>query len=334
MPIYDLIMLLILVSATIFGAIKGFAWQVASLASIFLSYFVAYNYRNDVAKMIDAREPWNQFLAMLLLYAGSSFVIWMVFRLVSGSIDKVKLKEFDRQLGAGFGFIKGALLCLIVTMFAMTLLDSQKQEAICRSRSGYYISKFLAGADGLLPSEVEQVIGPALTRLENQLNQHRNDDSVFASQPMPPADSSGWRDGIGWPAAGDSQFKNPTGQPNILGQAASQFQETAQSYLQNGVNQAVDTQLRDFMERQGGENSGITSELSRQVGNAFDNLRQQAVENQNWQNLLPSDASNVGSIPQNGLPGILRTPERSSGIAPALIPSTLPGGNLSPSRGY
>ncbi len=32
-------------------------------------------------------------LAMLVLYAGSSFLIWMVFRLVSGAIDKVRLKS-------------------------------------------------------------------------------------------------------------------------------------------------------------------------------------------------------------------------------------------------
>ncbi len=171
MQTYDILMLIILAATTIFGGIKGFAWQVASLASIVASYFIAYTFRNDVAKMINADPPWNLFLAMLLLYFGSSFVIWMVFRLVSTSIDKVKLREFDRHLGAGFGFIKGVLLCLIVTMFAMSLLGANQQQRIANSRSGFYISKILANAGGILPAEIKQVVGPYINSFEQRLQQ-------------------------------------------------------------------------------------------------------------------------------------------------------------------
>jgi membrane protein required for colicin V production len=189
MPAYDLLMMLVLAAATIFGAIKGFAWQVASLASIIASYFIAYYFRYDVAKMINAQPPWNLFLAMLLLYCGSSFAIWMVFRLVSSSIDKVKLKEFDRHMGALLGFGKGVVLCLIITMFAMTLLDANKQRAICQSRSGYYISRILAGADGILPREIDQILGPHLDRLERKLEDGRNGVLVEG-----PDNWGGWAD--------------------------------------------------------------------------------------------------------------------------------------------
>ena len=194
MPAYDVIMLIVLVSATVFGAIKGFAWQIASLASVIVSYGVAYYFRNDVAKLINAQPPWNLFIAMLVLYAGSSFFIWMVFRLVSTSIDKVKLKEFDRHMGALFGFGKGLVFCLLITMFAMTLLGPAKQQAICSSRSGYYISKFLSGADGLFPKEIDQIIQPHLQRLEQQLEQGRG--GTFVSTPATqggwPASAGGW----------------------------------------------------------------------------------------------------------------------------------------------
>ncbi len=153
MQTYDMIMLLILVSATIFGAIKGFAWQIASIASIVASYFVAYYFRNDMAKVINAQYPWNLFLAMLVLYGGTSFFIWMIFRLVSSTIDKVRPQGVRSPHGSLFGFGKGIAYCLLVTMFAMTLLGADKQRAICSSRSGYYMSKILAGADGLLPKK-------------------------------------------------------------------------------------------------------------------------------------------------------------------------------------
>jgi membrane protein required for colicin V production len=174
MQAYDLIMLIVLAATTIFGAIKGFAWQVASLASIVASYVVAYLFRNDVAKMINAQPPWNLFLAMLLLYFGSSLIIWMLFRLVSTSIDKVKLKDFDRQLGAGFGMIKGVALCLIITMFAMTLLGAAQQQRIANSRSGLYISKILANSGGILPAEIKQIVGPYIDNVEQKLQQNQN----------------------------------------------------------------------------------------------------------------------------------------------------------------
>ncbi len=189
MQAYDLIMLIVLASTTIFGAIKGFAWQLASLASIVASYFVAYLFRNDVAKMINAQPPWNLFLAMLLLYFGSSLIIWMLFRLVSTSIDKVKLKDFDRQLGAGFGLLKGVALCLLITMFAMTLLGSSQQQRIANSRSGLYISKILANTGGILPNEIKQIVGPYIDNVERRLQQNQNG---LAPQP-----GEGLMDGLG-----------------------------------------------------------------------------------------------------------------------------------------
>jgi len=201
MQAYDLIMLIVLAATTIFGAIKGFAWQIASLASIVASYVVAYLFRNDVAKMINAQPPWNLFLAMLLLYFGSSLIIWMLFRLVSTSIDKVKLKDFDRQLGAGFGMIKGVALCLIITMFAMTLLGAAQQQRIANSRSGLYISRILANSGGILPAEIKQIVGPYIDNVERKLQQNQNG---LAPQP-----GDGLLDGLGQMVQqGVNQFGN------------------------------------------------------------------------------------------------------------------------------
>ena len=173
MQTYDILMLIILASAAIFGAIKGFAWQIASLASIVVSYFVANYFRYDVAKHINAQPPWNVFLAMLLLFFGTSLAIWLVFRMVSSSIDKIRLKEFDRQLGAGFGLVKGAAMCCVVTMFAMTLLGPNQKTAIARSRSGQYISQALTHAGSIMPAEVKEVIGPYIANVERELEQGR-----------------------------------------------------------------------------------------------------------------------------------------------------------------
>ena len=73
MQAYDVFMITVLMAAIAWGAWKGLAWQIASIASIGLSYFVAVNFRGPVAKLFHYDPPeWNNFLAMLVLYLGTS----------------------------------------------------------------------------------------------------------------------------------------------------------------------------------------------------------------------------------------------------------------------
>ncbi len=169
MQVYDIIMIIILVTAMLFGAWKGLAWQVASMAAIFLSYFVAVRFRGELAAKIDAAPPWNTFLAMLILYMGTSLAVWLVFRLVAGFIDRLKLKEFDRQFGALLGIVKGVVLGVVVTLFAVTLLGEKNRAAIMKSRSGYYIALLLDRSHAIMPEEMHTVLEPYIHNLDEQL---------------------------------------------------------------------------------------------------------------------------------------------------------------------
>jgi membrane protein required for colicin V production len=169
MELYDILMLVVVVGATIFGAIKGMAWQVASLASLVLSYFAALRFSGPLAPHFGREAPWNRFVAMLVIYLVVSLVIWLLFRLVSRFIDRVKLNEFDRQIGAIFGLAKGLCLCLAITLFAISL-SSDAREAILRSRSGYYLAVLLDRAEGVMPRELHEILDPYLQRLERGLD--------------------------------------------------------------------------------------------------------------------------------------------------------------------
>lgn len=165
---YDVVMLAILVVTTVLGAWKGMAWQLASLASLVLSYFVALNFSAQVAPWFGDQAPWNRFLAMLVLYLATSMAVWFAFRIVAGMIDRVKLKEFDRQMGALLGAAKGALFCVAITFFAVTLSEDTR-EIVMGTRSGYYISWAIEHADPVMPEEIHEVLGPYLHRLDAEL---------------------------------------------------------------------------------------------------------------------------------------------------------------------
>ena len=166
---YDIFMLVVLVGTTVFGAWKGMAWQLASFASVVVSGGVAVHASPVVAPMIRAQAPWNRFLAMLILFMATSLVIWIAFRFVAKLIDRIKLKEFDRQMGALFGLFKGVAFCLILTFFAVTLSE-RSRSAVLDSKSGFYTAKLIKHAGPVLPEEVKSVIGQYIDELERGLN--------------------------------------------------------------------------------------------------------------------------------------------------------------------
>jgi len=166
---YDVLMLAVLLAATLWGAYKGLAWQIASIGSLVASYLVALRLREPLAVYIPAEAPWNIFLAMLILFVGTGAIVWLMFNVISEFIEQLKLQAFDRQLGALFGAAKGALICALITLFAVTLLGESQRQAICNSRSGYYIAVMLDRAQPLIPRELHQVLAPYLDQFEQSV---------------------------------------------------------------------------------------------------------------------------------------------------------------------
>jgi membrane protein required for colicin V production len=169
MQAYDVFMLTVLGAAIAWGAWKGLAWQIASIASIGLSYFVAVNFRGPVSQLFHYQPPeWNNFLAMLVLYLGTSLVIWVAFNLIRDFLEKVQLKEFDRQVGGLVGGVKGVLICTVITMFTVGLGTETQRQAVFTSRSGYYIAMLLQKVEPLLPAEYRQQVDQTIAQLEQR----------------------------------------------------------------------------------------------------------------------------------------------------------------------
>jgi membrane protein required for colicin V production len=222
MQTYDLLMLLVLVAATMFGFWKGMAWQLASLASLVVSYLAALQFSERLAPTFGDTAPWNRFVAMLAIYIVTSFIIWTVFRLVSGIIDKVRLEAFDKQLGAMFGFAKGVLLCVGITFFAVTLLPPAQGELIVGSQSGQYIVAFLNKADAVMPPELHEVIDPYLHKVQQRLNAGGQSSGMMGGPQQAGNANSGWQL-PGWPST-PQQPQTPPAQFNWPQQSGSQQQ--------------------------------------------------------------------------------------------------------------
>jgi len=199
---YDLVMIGILAVTALLGYFKGMVWQLAWIAGIVASSFVALRFAPQFAHLFGQQAPWNRFLAMLALYVGTSLAVWILFRLVSGFINAIHLSAFDHQLGLLLGLAKGALLCIVVTFFAVTLAPDYRHQIVA-SRSGRFVAELIVRADSYLPREIHDTVEPFVDQFERQFAQPgmgQNDapdagSSALAAFGLPAGQAPGPRSG-------------------------------------------------------------------------------------------------------------------------------------------
>jgi membrane protein required for colicin V production len=165
---YDLVMLGILAAAAVLGYFKGLVWQIAWIAGIAASSYVAIRFGGPLSPFFGQQAPWNKLIAMLALYVATSLAVWLVFRVVSGAINAIHLSAFDHQLGLLLGLAKGGLLCVVITFFAVTLAPGYRDQIVA-SRSGRIVAELIVRADQYLPKDVVETVSPFVRQFEDQL---------------------------------------------------------------------------------------------------------------------------------------------------------------------
>ncbi|QDT58435.1 Colicin V production protein [Stieleria bergensis] len=166
LAVYDYLMLGVLAVATIFGGIKGVIWQVASIASLVASSVVAIRYSGRLSESIRAEPPWDRYLATFILFVATSFVIWAMFMTLRAQIERWRMKSFDRQIGALVGLLQGVFVCILITLFSVTLLGDDVRESIVASPSGRLIATILHRNQQVLPPGLQEVLEPSLEKLQ------------------------------------------------------------------------------------------------------------------------------------------------------------------------
>ena len=192
MGFYDVVMLVILGGCVFFGFWKGLTWQIASLSAIVVSYIVSINFREPVSQFIQTEAPWNRIGAMLILFLGTSIVIWTIYSRIKSRIKKLELGGFDRQAGALLGAVKGGILCMVVTMFSVSLLGASANEAIQTSKFGPYIEDAIIKAPSIVPAEVANLIQGHIENYKQNRGYVPNPANPNPANPNP----------TGWPNAG------------------------------------------------------------------------------------------------------------------------------------
>ncbi len=259
---YDILMLAVLVGLAVLGAWKGVAWQIAALSSLVVSWIVAVRFGTTLAPLVSDNEPWNKFIAMLLLYLGTSLAIWSFFRLIKGMIDRVQLKDFDRQMGALFGLVKGVLWCLLITFFAVTLSETSRQWVL-QSKSGYYTALLIQHGTPILPEDVRNLLGKYIKQLDEGLEGADSDGLIVNTDVSDLIEEGGdlaskfAESVVSDPQQGSGRFA--TGFEDLRNRTVDNFKDDAQRFydsqasrIERGIEdrgQELQTEVREAMRR-------------------------------------------------------------------------------------
>ena len=147
---FDLFVLVVLVLTTFWGGMRGIVSQVTSIFSWLASAYIATHYYTIVAKFMNASYAYYKPLAMIVTFIVSALLIRIASNVIKNMVSLAGLKEFDRQMGAALGLLKGALLCLLVT-FVFIVFNGSTRSIVENSNTGPYFAAFISKVQRRLP---------------------------------------------------------------------------------------------------------------------------------------------------------------------------------------
>lgn len=162
---YDLVILAILGFTAVRGAIRGFVWQLATIAALVLCFVFAQQFSHVLRPYVPVDPPLDRWIAMFVLYILFSLLAFLLARSVREWLERARLVEYDRHLGMLFGLIKGVAISLVVTFFLVTL-SQQLRPLIFHSYSGRIAAVVMDRLHPILPDELHEVLEPYIHQLD------------------------------------------------------------------------------------------------------------------------------------------------------------------------
>ncbi|TWT61966.1 CvpA family protein [Rubinisphaera italica] len=175
---YDVVCLVILALSVWRGLVKGFVWQLATIAGLVICFVFAETVSLAIAPMTGLQEPLSRWVSILGLYIVGSFVAFAIARTIKGGLEKAKFDDYDRHLGAIFGAIKGAIICLVVSFFMFTMTENTR-ETVIHSNAGYASAVLFEQIYPVLPGELEALLEPYMDGFDkDSIAKHKHDHPV------------------------------------------------------------------------------------------------------------------------------------------------------------
>ena len=152
--------LAVLALSVIVGLVRGFVFELLSLAGWLVAWFGAQWAAPVVAPHIpigSAGSALNFAAAFVLCFLGALLAWALLARLVRMLVRATPLSLIDRVLGAGFGLVRGAVLLLAVATVVL-LTQAAQSQAWRASHGATWLGITLQGLRPLLPPAMAEYL--------------------------------------------------------------------------------------------------------------------------------------------------------------------------------
>jgi len=148
----DFLLLLALLASIALGVWRNLVYELMAMLGLTMSFVLAQWLAPDLAQHLpadssDASRHATAFAVMFVLFAAlTALVAWLVRKMILA----MGLRPADRALGATFGFFRGLVLLLALTVI-MNLVPYTSSEKWRASTGGNLLTAMLQGLKPVLP---------------------------------------------------------------------------------------------------------------------------------------------------------------------------------------
>ena len=169
MSVFDLIILVILAALTLRGIWKGMVSQIVSVVSFFICWIVATRFGGLIAPTIPVEAPWNQVIAMAIIFLITLIAIRFAHAALEKFIKNWHLAQFNKLLGGLLGFAKGLLLCLIITFFAVMFSETSR-AIVFNSQTGNHLVQLITRIGLFVPKDSYEFVHTQFAQFQDKVD--------------------------------------------------------------------------------------------------------------------------------------------------------------------
>jgi uncharacterized membrane protein required for colicin V production len=175
--------------------------QIVSVASFFVCWIVATRFGSLIAPTIPVGPPWNQVLAMAIIFFVTLIAIRFAYAALEAFIKHWHLKQLNTFLGGLLGLTKGLLLCLIITFFAVMFSETSR-AVVFKSKTGIHLVHVITRISLFVPQDSYEFVHTQFAQFNDKVDDKVDNDKVYKVVPGQTAETlvtalSQWWEGDG-----------------------------------------------------------------------------------------------------------------------------------------
>jgi membrane protein required for colicin V production len=162
--VYDLLVLALVLGASLLGAWKGLAWQMASVLSPVVGLGAGWPLSAWLAPRMGVPAPLDRWMALAILYVALSLAVHLLALAFRKGLERSRLDAWDHHVGFVAGALKGFLLAILLTA-AVVASAPEAGEDVRSTRLGRVMGEVVAAIRPALPAGVREAVRPVLESL-------------------------------------------------------------------------------------------------------------------------------------------------------------------------